>query len=204
MPTQQDPQMTPASKRRLETANRIQLAAIRLAERDGMANLTTEAIAREAGISPRTFFNYYPYKEAAIAGPPKDYPRGASDDFVAANGRLIDDLAVFLRAHLSRFTHQREQFAAVLRLAETDAKLAALQQTALLERHSLMEQMLRKRLVSQDPRLAAILASAIISATRQAVLEWAAGRSDDLVGLALENIDMIGSAGDLLTRKLTA
>ena len=106
--------MTGPSKRRVETAKRIQVAAIRLAQRDGMANLTTEAIAREAGISPRTFFNYYPYKEAAIAGPPRDYPRDASDTFVASKGRLIDDLSQLLEAHLSRFVDQREQFAALV------------------------------------------------------------------------------------------
>ncbi|AUH35529.1 TetR/AcrR family transcriptional regulator [Paracoccus tegillarcae] len=196
--------MTAASKRRMQTASRIHVAAIQLAERDGLSNLTTEAIAREAGVSPRTFFNYYPYKEAAIAGPPKDYPQVASDDFVASKGRLIDDLAVLIAAHLSRFVDQRQQFATVLRLAETDAKLAALEQSALLERHSLMEQMLRKRLSSHDARLAPILAAAIISATRQAVLEWAAGRSDDLVALAIENIGMIGDAGDLLSQKPVA
>ncbi|WP_185968518.1 TetR/AcrR family transcriptional regulator [Paracoccus sp. M683] len=193
--------MTGPSKRRLETAKRIQAAAIRLADRDGMSNVTTEAIARESGVSPRTFFNYYPYKEAAIYGPPKDYPREASDAFVVANGRLIDDLSKLMQAHLSRFTDQRDQVAAVIRLAATDAKLAALQQTALLERHSVMEQMLRQRLTDHDPRFAPILAAAIISATRHAVLDWVEGRTDDLVGQAIENIGMIEAAGNILMRK---
>lgn len=190
--------MTGFSKRRRETAIRIQAAAIRLAQRDGMAHLTTEAISREAGVSPRTFFNYYPYKEAAIAGPPRDYPRDASETFMQGDGLLIDDLARLLRAHLSRFTDQRDMIGALIRLAETDGKLAALQQSALLERHSQMEQMLRHRLSDRDPRLAPILASAIISATRQALLDWIAGATDDLVGQATENIGLIASLGELL------
>ncbi|AUH63463.1 TetR/AcrR family transcriptional regulator [Paracoccus zhejiangensis] len=190
--------MTGPSKRRRETAIRIQAAAIKLALRDGMINLTTEAIAREAGVSPRTFFNYYPYKEAAIYGPPKDYPRDASDSFMQGNKPLIEDLSALMQAHLSRFTAQRDMVGAIIRLADTDAKLAALQQSALLERHSQMEQMLRRRLVEQDPRLAPILASAIISATRQAVLDWIEGHTDDLVGKAIENIRLITSLGDVL------
>lgn len=190
--------MTGPSKRRQETANRIHVTAVRLAERDGLSNLTTEAIARESGISPRTFFNYYPYKEAAIVGPPKEYPRDASEAFVMAHGRLIDDLANLMRAHLSRFTDQRELVATVIRLAENDPKLTALQQTALLERHSLMEQLLRRRLTGKDPLLAPILAAAIVSATRQAVLSWVAGRTDDLVGTAIENIGLISRASDML------
>lgn len=193
--------MTGPSKRRVETAKRIQVAAIRLAQRDGMANLTTEAIAREAGISPRTFFNYYPYKEAAIAGPPRDYPRDASDTFVASKGRLIDDLSQLLEAHLSRFVDQREQFAALVALSENDPKLTALQQSALMERNSMMEQMLRRRLGGQDARTAPMLAAAIVSATRQAVFDWIDGESDDLIGMALENVRLIGSAGELLNRK---
>lgn len=195
--------MTGPSKRRRETAIRIQAAAIKLAERDGMANLTTEAISREAGVSPRTFFNYYPYKEAAIFGPPKDYPRDASDSFMSASGPLMDDLVQLIKAHLSRFTAQRDLFGAMIRLAETDGKLAALQQSALMERHSQMEQMLQRRLIDKDPRFAPILASAILSATRQAALDWIDGRTDDLVGRAIENIDLIATMGELLDSKKT-
>lgn len=193
--------MTGSSERRKETARRIHRSAIRLAEQDGMANLTTEAIAREAGVSPRTFFNYYPYKEAAIAGPPRDYPVAASENFVMSRGRLIDDLAQLIRAHLSRFTDQRAEFAAIIRLAQTDPKLAALQQNALFERHSAMEQMLRRRLEGQDKRLAPILASAIISSTRQAVLDWTEGLTEDLVEQAIDNLSVIAKAGELMSQK---
>lgn len=191
-------QMNRPSKRRQETALRIQAAAIRLALQDGMANLTTEAIAREAGVSPRTFFNYYPYKEAAIAGPPKDYPREALEAFVDGKGALAEDLAVLMRAHLTRFVDQRDQIAASIELAKSDPKLAAIQQTALMERHSVMEQMLHRRLDDEDSRLAAILAAAIVSATRHAALDWATGGTEDLVGRALENINLIVTAGNLL------
>jgi hypothetical protein len=116
-------------------------------------------------------------------------------------GPLIDDLAELMEAHLSRFTAQRAMLGAMIRLADTDVKLAALQQSALLERHSQMEQMLRQRLDDKDPRIAPILASAIISATRQAILDWIDDRTDDLVGKAVENIRLIATMAQLLDRK---
>lgn len=61
--------MSPQTSRRFRTARRIQAAAVALASRHGLANVTTEAIAQKAEISTRTFFNHYPYKEAAIMGP---------------------------------------------------------------------------------------------------------------------------------------
>lgn len=192
--------MTAISNRREKTAKRIQLAAVELARRDGMGTLTTEAIAREAGVSPRTFFNYYPYKEAAIAGPPIEYPHCAAEDFVAGTGRLIDDLATLLDAHLSRFVNERDLFATVVKLAEGDPKLQALRQSALFERHSLLEQLMRRRLARQDTRLAVILAASVIAAVRSAVTDWTGGQTDDLVGRAIENIHLISQSSALLAR----
>ncbi|PYY36815.1 hypothetical protein DEJ16_02245 [Curtobacterium sp. MCJR17_055] len=55
-------------RKREETRRRIILAA-RVGSLDaGIDGLTIDAIAREADISPRSFFNYFPNKEAAIAG----------------------------------------------------------------------------------------------------------------------------------------
>lgn len=42
--------------------------ALRLAVERGVAAVRTEDIAAEAGVSPRTFNNYFPSKEAAIVG----------------------------------------------------------------------------------------------------------------------------------------
>lgn len=105
--------MCPQTTRRYRTAKKIQATAIDLAVRDGLANVTTDAIARAAGISTRSFFNYYPYKEAAIMGPPPDYPADAIEQFVAAKGALIDDLNRMITAHLIRFVDDRQMMAHV-------------------------------------------------------------------------------------------
>jgi AcrR family transcriptional regulator len=53
-------------RRRRETAADIHRAALAGAERDGLEASTVAKIAEAAGISPRTFFRYFPSKEAAI------------------------------------------------------------------------------------------------------------------------------------------
>lgn len=64
-----DPTATPPGdlreRRRAETGAQITAATLTLIEREGIERTTVADIAREAGISPRTFFRYFPSKEAA-------------------------------------------------------------------------------------------------------------------------------------------
>lgn len=55
-------------RKRAQTHRRIHDAAVELALRDGLAAATVSDIAERAGISRRTFFNYYASKEDAVLG----------------------------------------------------------------------------------------------------------------------------------------
>ncbi|APF41132.1 TetR family transcriptional regulator [Neomicrococcus aestuarii] len=55
-------------RRQVETWTQIHEAALDLALADGLAAATIDAIADRAGISRRTFFNYFPSKEDALLG----------------------------------------------------------------------------------------------------------------------------------------
>jgi AcrR family transcriptional regulator len=55
-------------RKKRETRRAINLAALDLVEERGYAAVTTEEIAARAGVSARTFFNYFPSKEAAVIG----------------------------------------------------------------------------------------------------------------------------------------
>lgn len=95
-------------RRKLQTAADIQRAAVSLALSSGYETLTTEMIAVEAGISLRTFFNYYPNKDAAIVG-----QRPVIDDdnialFRVSSGPLIDDLFLILKPMLNDAILDRE------------------------------------------------------------------------------------------------
>ena len=52
--------------RKRETRRAIRDAALDLALENGLENLTVEAIAQAAGVSPRTVFNYFDSKEDAL------------------------------------------------------------------------------------------------------------------------------------------
>lgn len=53
-------------QKKRDTRQAIRNAALKLALEHGLENLTVEAIAQSAGISPRTFFNYFGCKEDAL------------------------------------------------------------------------------------------------------------------------------------------
>lgn len=54
------------ARRRTETRLEIQQAALSLFERQGFEPTTVDEIARDAGVSPRTFFRYFTTKEESV------------------------------------------------------------------------------------------------------------------------------------------
>ncbi|MEX1004723.1 MAG: TetR family transcriptional regulator [Acidimicrobiia bacterium] len=56
------------TRRKLATHRALAHAARQLVMERGLADVTTEEIADAAGVSPRTFFNYFSCKEEAIVG----------------------------------------------------------------------------------------------------------------------------------------
>lgn len=55
-------------RKKRETRRGIHLAALEIAREGGVEGLTVDAIAERAGVSPRTFFNYFATKDDAIVG----------------------------------------------------------------------------------------------------------------------------------------
>ena len=76
-------------RRRRQTSADIRGAAVRLAQARGWDKVTIEEICVQAGISTRTFFNYFPNKEAAIAYGPSDLPPELAAEFVARRPRPV-------------------------------------------------------------------------------------------------------------------
>lgn len=71
----------------------IHETALRLVEEQGLDATTVEQICDEVGVSPRTFFNYFPSKSAAVLGLPEQLvPPGIEARFRAARGGLVSAL----------------------------------------------------------------------------------------------------------------
>lgn len=66
MAFEEDVSLGRREQKKLETRRAIRDAALDLALQNGLEVLTVEAIAHKAGVSPRTFFNYFASKEDAL------------------------------------------------------------------------------------------------------------------------------------------
>ncbi len=88
------------ARRRLQTATDIQVATLTLILERGLAEVTNDMIATRAGISLRTFFNYYPNKEAAALGKPPTFSDDSLEIFATGKGSLVEDLEKLTDAHM--------------------------------------------------------------------------------------------------------
>jgi AcrR family transcriptional regulator len=173
-------------RKRIATRQAIQGAVLRLALDRGLERVTIEDISREADISPRTFFNYFVSKEAAITGDPpallagqdlQGFVRGGpTGDLLHDLGELIADAADFAAESretmlLRRDLHNRYPHLFGLRLAGMRAfedELAAL---------------VEARLVHDDPTVAGddaalksrarLITLVAFAALRHAWMSWA-------------------------------
>ena len=111
-------------RRRRRTQRALQNAAIALVGRRGLAAVTVEDIAAEAGVSRRTFFNHFPTKAAALFDPdPSDAERlarllsaasGSADPWRALQSALVS----FVAGHENVIAVRRRLIAASPELAQ--------------------------------------------------------------------------------------
>lgn len=171
-------------RRRRETSADIRNAAVRLALERGFDKVTIEEICTEAGISTRTFFNYFPNKESAIAYGPSDIPAELVADFVSAGPApysvVLAELITLAAHHLRDVPPLREQAAHMLELAKTSpAVLAAF--LADLERFQLQltDIIVRRQDMKPDDEMAALISALALTAVRSGLEKWASSEPVD-------------------------
>ena len=171
-------------RRRRQTSADIRGAAVRLARERGWDKVTVDNICNEAGISTRTFFNYFPNKESAIAYGPSDIPPELVEEFVGAGpasySLVLAELITLAAHHVRDVPPEREQAQAMLELAKTTpAVLAAF--LADLERfqNHLTEIVSRRQAMGPDDEMSALIAALAITAIRSGLESWSNGEPKD-------------------------
>jgi AcrR family transcriptional regulator len=143
-------------RKRLATRQAIQRAVLRLALDRGLEHVTIEEVSREADISPRTFFNYFVSKEAAIAG---DSPDFLDDEQLAAfvaggpSGDLLRDLGDLLADAADHASDSRETIMLRRDLHNRYPHLFALRMAGMKAFEDDLTKVVARRLVNDNPEL---------------------------------------------------
>jgi AcrR family transcriptional regulator len=179
-----EPPASLRERKKLATRQLLRGAALVLVAERGLANVTVEDIAEAAQVSPRTFFNYFPSKEAVLFGGYEERAAGLRDRVATRSpGRPAIDV---LRAVMAE---DAEEMAGELRslggnpadwirrmkMARTDplVRAAHAAQMALLER-ALTEGLAAR--LDADPETdpyPGVLAAATVGVVRSCMVFWA-------------------------------
>lgn len=170
-------------KRRQETGLQIQKATLELAMKSGLDNVTTDEIAAESGVSTRTFFNYYPNKEAAAIGHPPAFTEAQIDALRDGTGPLAADLKQFLDSHIAALSQREDIIRMVGNVLRSNDKARGILEGLLgAERRVLTETLLTR---VENRQTAATLAGNVTNAIGATIFLWQQNE-DMTLGTALD------------------
>nr|WP_325209384.1 TetR family transcriptional regulator [Salinibacterium sp.] len=170
-----------ASDRRAELRRDITAYARRLTATSGLQGFTVEDLCEHAGISRRTFFNYFPGKEQAVIGEYGDgvdtaavdaFLDGRSDGIKGISPNLLEDLLTLAAAHFAVIGLTPAEAGAFFAAAHREPKLVEQLMRRGEEHHRYMTMLVgtREGLVAEHPvaHMAVTLCDAIVqSGVRQ-------------------------------------
>ena len=159
-------------KRRRQTALDIQRATLDLAREHGFDQVTTDAIAERAGVSTRTFFNYYTNKEAASVGHPLGLPEEAKRAFEAGNRLLSEDLRNLMAAHLEQIEDMQDIMQDMIRLARDHDRVKRLLDQFLAGLVEELKASLALRMPDAPDDLRRALADWVLTGLGHAITDW--------------------------------
>lgn len=165
-------------RRRQETAREIQMAALELAAQHGLENITTEQISEMAGVSTRTFFNYFPNKEAAAIGAPPCFHEEDKEALRNGTDLLTLDLKLFLDKHIEELAKDMPILRLIGTVLRSNAKARAILDGFLKMQQEELADCLFPRV--NNPHIAAALASNATSTIGRAIFLWECNQDQSL------------------------
>ena len=175
-------------RKRLATRRAIQHAVLTLSRERGIEHVTVEDISRLANVSPRTFFNYFPSKDAALIG---DAPGMASAEdieiFVESgpDSDVLADLALLLAKSLQRTEADREIHQLRRTVMKENAYLFGMRMATLRDFEDQLQQTIERRFRADAPerpvdpvelnQRALLFTLVAVAAIRHAWRVWAEG-----------------------------
>jgi AcrR family transcriptional regulator len=167
-------------------------ATHKLVTRDGLDGATVEAICAEAGVSTRTFFNYFESKDDAVLGiEPWSLDPAVANEFAAGGptGRLMPDLEVVVADLLDTPTIGRARMAAAMELARREPRLLVRMLAWMEANRGEVESLVQRRLGADTPayRLE-MIGTVVMVLTRSAFARWEVAGGD---GVAAEHLTAV-------------
>ncbi|WP_084514475.1 TetR/AcrR family transcriptional regulator [Nocardia acidivorans] len=154
------------------------MAARRLAVEQGIDAMNVDDVAKAAGVSARTFFNYYETKMDAVVGPAGEIGTPeARRDFIAGGpgGVLIDDLVALYASLYEPEEQAREGISLVTQLITAEPRVLAGFIAAGMRHEAALAELLSARLGEQvDPEFASLAAGIMSALTTRAAMCLAA------------------------------
>ena len=189
-------------RKKAETRRALSSAAVRLARELGPDGVTVEAIAEAAGVSPRTFFNYFSTKDDAILGISPSDPPDMLNDLLdrPTDESPLDALRGMALAAASRLESTADEQMARYELAQEHPALAIRRAARFSEVERQLAEEIARRTghdVDRDPFPSLVVAAAI-AALRIAVGIWnETGRAAPINTVIGDTFDQLATGFDV-------
>jgi AcrR family transcriptional regulator len=165
-------------RKKAETRLALASAALRLADEHGLDRVTVDDIARVAGVSPRTFFNYFASKEDAIVGWSEEGTASVVEELAArpASETPVEALRAAIHASADHLQADPDDWVIRHRLTATNPSLNVryAARIAAVEHELVVEIARRTRLDPDLETYPAAVVSAAMAASRVAITVWLA------------------------------
>ena len=172
------------ARRRRQTTADIHDAALRLAREVGFDNVTIEQISAEAGVSARTFFNYFPTKESAVVYAPLEIPDDLAAEFAcrgkARHSEVLTDLISLIADAFSHQCPSRRDFEDIKLVAQQHPSVLAAMLSTFEAFSAAVSEVVARRLGTRaDDEVPQLIGGLALATVRSGMERWSQDKPAD-------------------------